>query len=240
VKTLPSRKQQPTGLENPLPSVLGSRDFGKSLLNCLVHSSMNEFYLQTFAKSPRNAEMILTMKISCYAYRSPHTSSLTVISRVAHSRNIEERLQLLNEQPFVVGNICSVELLQRVDTCSANKRVERIGLLEMSSICRLMATHFDFHSYRRLSLLTDLNLFMVTLNTSPVSQLLVALVKHSGINLHSSDADDLLHVSDWILLHCGDRRVHLKVSFNNIHTNDNRSCLVEYGDRLQNTWEDSQ
>jgi hypothetical protein len=39
----------------------------------------------------------------------------------------------------------------------------------VSAVCWLMTTHFDFHSDRRLSLLADLNLLVVTLNTSPIT-----------------------------------------------------------------------
>ena len=85
-------------------------------------------------------------------YIPMHTDSHThphkvIISRIRCLRNVEERLQFLDQHPLIIGDICSVELLQSVDTGSTDERVQCIGLLEMSAVSWLMATHLDFHGY---------------------------------------------------------------------------------------------
>jgi hypothetical protein len=84
------------------------------------------------------------------------------------SRNVKQRLQLLDEQPFIVRDICPIELLKRINTCPAYQRIERVFLFKVSAICGLVGTHFDFHGYGWLSLFADLNLFVIPLNARSI------------------------------------------------------------------------
>lgn len=83
--------------------------------------------------------------------------------------DVEQRLELDDELPLVVRNLLPVELLQRVDTSSGDQAVERILLLELAAVRGLVAAHLDLDGYRRLALLADRDLLVVSLDGSPRS-----------------------------------------------------------------------
>src|SRR3981081_1608963 len=74
---------------------------------------------------------------------------------LAKSRDIKERLQLLDQQPLVITNVGPVELLQRVDARAADQRVERVLLLEVATVGRLMGAHLDLDGHGWLAFLAD-------------------------------------------------------------------------------------
>lgn len=43
--------------------------------------------------------------------------------KLIQSRNVKERLQLLDQVPLIITHVCSVEFFEGVDTCSADQRV---------------------------------------------------------------------------------------------------------------------
>lgn len=98
-------------------------------------------------------------------------------------RNIKQRLQLLDKQPLVVRNIRSVELLKRVDTCSANEGIESVFLFQVTSVCGLVSAHFDLDSHGWLPLLADLDLLVVTLDAGPMLMLVAACLDQFTMGL---------------------------------------------------------
>lgn len=78
--------------------------------------------------------------------------------------DVKERLQLDNQLPLFVGYILAVELLQTVNTGSRDRTVQSISLLKLSPICRLTATHLDFHRNRWLAFLANGDLLVLSLD----------------------------------------------------------------------------
>lgn len=82
--------------------------------------------------------------------------------------NIEQRLELDDQLPLVVRHVLPVELLEGVDALSRYQAVERILLFELATVHGLVTAHLDLDGNRRLALLADRNLFVVSLNTRAV------------------------------------------------------------------------
>lgn len=92
--------------------------------------------------------------------------SLLLDGLFPQSGNVKQRLQLFDEQPFLVRNIWAVEFLECVDTSTADERVQGILFFKMSAVSRLMGAHFDLDCNGRLPLLAYLNLLVIALNRS--------------------------------------------------------------------------
>lgn len=82
--------------------------------------------------------------------------------------NIEQRLELDDQLPLVVRHVLPVELLEGVDALSRYQAVEGILLFELATVHGLVTAHLDLDGNRRLALLADRNLFVVSLNTRAV------------------------------------------------------------------------
>ena len=88
-----------------------------------------------------------------------------------HLRNIKHGLQILNQPPLIHANIAPEELLERVDTLPAERRVQRIAFLEVAAVHGLVGA-FDFDGDGGLALFADCDLLVVALDGGAV----VALV----------------------------------------------------------------
>lgn len=69
-------------------------------------------------------------------------------------RNFEDGLELLDQSPFVHRDLWTVEFLQGVDARARDVRVQRVLLLEMTAIQRLVVS-FDLDRDGGLALLAD-------------------------------------------------------------------------------------
>ena len=81
--------------------------------------------------------------------------------------HIKKLLQLYNQLPLVLADITPKELLECIDTLSANSRVENIVFFQVASVHGLVAA-FDLDGDGGLTPLADLHGFVVTLNGSTV------------------------------------------------------------------------
>lgn len=63
--------------------------------------------------------------------------------RTTFLADVEERLQLDDELPLVVGDLLAVEFLQAVDALAGDLAVKGVLLLEMAAVGGLVAAHFD-------------------------------------------------------------------------------------------------
>lgn len=106
--------------------------------------------------------------------------------RSIQSRNLENRLQLLDQCPFVHRYIRPVELLQRVDARARNVRVQRVFLLQLTPVQRLVAS-LDLDGHGWLALLADRDGLVFALDGYPAILLVTALGELcvDGENLHS-------------------------------------------------------
>lgn len=90
--------------------------------------------------------------------------------------NIEQPLQLLGDQsPLVTLNLVAVELLQTVDTGTADLAVQRVLLLELPTVHGLIGA-FDLDGDGRLALLADGDLLVVALDGSASCEESVSIV----------------------------------------------------------------
>lgn len=83
-----------------------------------------------------------------------------------HLMDVEERLELDDELPLVVGNLLAIELLERVDGGTGDERVQSVSLFKLAAVRGLRATHLDLDGHGRLALLADGNLLVVTFDGS--------------------------------------------------------------------------
>jgi hypothetical protein len=81
--------------------------------------------------------------------------------------NIKLLLQTNNQLPLILTDIIPEELLQRIDTLPANRRVQDILLFEMAAVHWLI-TAFDLDGHGRLALFTNGNLFVVAFDGGAV------------------------------------------------------------------------
>jgi hypothetical protein len=86
---------------------------------------------------------------------------LTLIS--SHLRNIKHGLQVLDQPPLIHADIASKELLERVDTLPAERRVQSIPFFQVSTVHGLIGS-FDFDGDGGLSFFANGDLFVVTLD----------------------------------------------------------------------------
>jgi hypothetical protein len=88
-----------------------------------------------------------------------------IISHSSHTnlRNIKHRLQLLDQLPLIHANIAPEELLERVDTLPAKRRVQSITFFQVATVHGLVGS-FDFDGDGGLALFADGNLFVVALD----------------------------------------------------------------------------
>lgn len=84
-----------------------------------------------------------------------------VINRLG---DVEQRLELDNELPLVVGDVLAVELLEAVDGCPRDGAVQRVRLLELPPVRRLVPAHLDLDRNRGLALLADWDLLVLSLD----------------------------------------------------------------------------
>lgn len=78
--------------------------------------------------------------------------------------DVEEGLELDDELPLIVADVFAVELLEGVDGGTRDETVQRIRLLELAAVRRLVAAHLDLDSDRGLAPLADGDLLVVTLD----------------------------------------------------------------------------
>lgn len=69
-------------------------------------------------------------------------------------RNFEDRLELLDQSPFVHRDLWTVEFLQCVDARARDMRVQRVLLFEMTAVQRLVIP-FNLDRDGGLALLAD-------------------------------------------------------------------------------------
>lgn len=81
----------------------------------------------------------------------------------ARSRNVEQSLQFLDQQPFFVADVTAVEFLESVNTLSRDERVERIFLLQVPAVHGLVGP-FDFDGNGRLASFADGDLLVIALD----------------------------------------------------------------------------
>ena len=86
---------------------------------------------------------------------------------------VEQRLQLDNQLPVVVGHVLAVELLERVDTLTRDHTVELVVLLQLATVGGLGAAHLDLDGHRGLALFTHRDLLVLSLDTRSIVHLLV-------------------------------------------------------------------
>ena len=77
--------------------------------------------------------------------------------------DIEQRLELDDQLPVVVGHVLAVELLKCVDTLTRDETVKGVGFLEVAAVRRLVV-HLDLDGYRGLALLADGDLLVIALD----------------------------------------------------------------------------
>ena len=80
--------------------------------------------------------------------------AITLYRFTAPSRDIKQRLQLLDQRPLILAHIVSVKLLQRIDRGPRDHRVQHVFLLELSAVEWLVGA-FDLDRYRGLAFLAD-------------------------------------------------------------------------------------
>lgn len=84
-------------------------------------------------------------------------------------RDIKKRLQLLDQQPFIIADIRPIKFFEGIDTRSTDERVKSIFFLKVAAVGRLVTAHLDLHGNRWLALFADLYLLMVTLDASTIA-----------------------------------------------------------------------
>jgi hypothetical protein len=82
--------------------------------------------------------------------------------------DIKQLLQLDNKLPLILTNVVPEELLECVDTLTANCRVQRIVFFQVATIHGLVST-FDFDSNGRLALFAYLDLLVVALDRGAIN-----------------------------------------------------------------------
>jgi hypothetical protein len=93
-----------------------------------------------------------------------HTYTRTLRPSPSHRLlNIKYLLQLHHKLPLILRNIIAEELLERIDTLTANRRVQSVFFLEMATVHGLVGA-FDFDGDGGLALFADLDLFVVALD----------------------------------------------------------------------------
>lgn len=102
------------------------------------------YFLCTFFTKPESQasldlERVCTQN-NVYSYHgSVPAQDLHHLSRtVPILRHIKQRLQLLDEQPLLIADVGTVELLERVDALPRDHRVERILLVQVAAVERLV------------------------------------------------------------------------------------------------------
>ena len=77
------------------------------------------------------------------------------------SRNVKQKLHLLDQGPLIVADIASVELLQSVDGTTRDQAVQRVPFLQLTSIHGLIWT-FDLDGNGGLTFFADGYLLVIT------------------------------------------------------------------------------
>lgn len=85
------------------------------------------------------------------------------------SRDVKDGLELLDKNPFILGDLVPVELLQRVDTLTGDFRHELILLFKVTAVHRLVVA-FNLDGDGGLALLTHGNSLVIALNGSTVNK----------------------------------------------------------------------
>lgn len=85
-----------------------------------------------------------------------------------NSRNVEHGLELLDKCPFLHRDFGPVELLECVDTCTRDVRVQNVLLFKVTAVHGLVGS-FDLHCHRGLTSLGDFDRLVVTFNRHPVA-----------------------------------------------------------------------
>jgi hypothetical protein len=80
------------------------------------------------------------------------------------SRDIENRLELLDKSPFIHGDIRPVELLEGVDACTRNLGVQCVRLFELTAVHGLIGA-FDLDGDGGLASLDNVDRLVVTFDT---------------------------------------------------------------------------
>jgi hypothetical protein len=103
--------------------------------------------------------------IHTYTPLFPHCSG-------KHLLNIKDLLQLHHELPLILRDIITEELLERIDTLTANRRVQGVFFLEVATVHGLVGA-FDLDGDGWLALFADLDLFVVTLDGGASGELVM-------------------------------------------------------------------
>lgn len=77
-----------------------------------------------------------------------------------HSGNIKQHLQLLHQHPLLLADIAAIILFQGIDTLPTQQAVQRILLVQLSTVERLVGP-FDLDGDRGLALFADGDLLVV-------------------------------------------------------------------------------
>jgi hypothetical protein len=101
-----------------------------------------------------------TLKLKEFIHTYTRTLRLSPNHRLL---DIKYLLQLHHKLPFILSNIVTEELLESVDTLTANRRVQSVFLFEMATVHGLVGA-FDLDGDGGLTLFADLNLFVVALD----------------------------------------------------------------------------
>lgn len=80
---------------------------------------------------------------------------------------VEQRLELLDEVPFILGDIVPIEFFQRIDRLSRYQRIEDVLFFDLSTIKGLVWS-FDLDSHGWLSLLANGYRFVLALDGGSV------------------------------------------------------------------------
>lgn len=84
-----------------------------------------------------------------------------------HLRNIKQLLHLDQQLPLLLTNIAAKELLERINTLSTNRTIQRVVLLQVATVHGLIGP-FDLDRDGRLALFADLDLLVVALDGGAV------------------------------------------------------------------------
>lgn len=95
-------------------------------------------------------------------------ATLIVATTTSQSRYIEERLELLDQQPLVCGDVCTIELFEGINRLPRDERVEHVLLFELAAVKRLIGA-FDLYGYGRLALFADRDRLVLSFDSGSVT-----------------------------------------------------------------------
>lgn len=95
-------------------------------------------------------------------------ATVIVATTTSQSRYIEERLELLDQQPLVGGDVCTIELFEGINRLPRDERVEHVFLFELAAVKRLIGA-FDFYGYGRLALFADRDRLVLSFDSGSVT-----------------------------------------------------------------------